>query len=134
MVLPCQETFGPSRLRWHCGFATMTSADFWWHESGYPDRPAFRASLYSRVRFQISPNKGRELSLHKCVNYPEFCRKRLCGPRATRPRILEALMTFLFVTSQLWRDAAGCYADRASQASSPRSVTSPQLPSPSTSS
>jgi len=41
-------------------------------------------------------------------------------------------MTFLSVTLQLWRDAAGCYTDRGSQASFPRLVALPQLPSPST--
>ena len=39
----------------------MPSADFWSHESGTPGRPAFQAKLYSRVRFQISPDMGRDL-------------------------------------------------------------------------
>ena len=51
---------------------TTASADFCSHESGYPGRPAFQDQPYSRVRLQISPYKERELSLHKCANYPEF--------------------------------------------------------------
>ncbi len=87
-----------------CGrIGTTTSADFCSHESGHPGRDRLSAEVaYSRVRLQISPNKGRELSLHKCVAYKRFCRKRLCGPRATRLRKPPASTTFLFVTSQLW--------------------------------
>ena len=83
---------------------TMASADFSGHKPGYPGCPAFRASPTHGYAAEISPDKGCELSLHKCANYPGVCRERLCGPRATRLRSLKAFMAFLFVTSQLWRE------------------------------
>ncbi len=43
----------------------MPSADFWSHKLSYSSRPAFLAKLYSRVRFQISPNMGRLESIHR---------------------------------------------------------------------
>ena len=52
----------PSGLRRPRGSNTMPSADFWSHELSYPSRPAFQAKPYSRVRFQISPDKSRDLS------------------------------------------------------------------------
>ena len=61
-----QSKIASDRLR---RFGTTTSADFCSHEPGHPGRPAFQVKPYSRVRSQISPNKGRELSLRKCVVY-----------------------------------------------------------------
>ena len=58
MVLPCAETFGPSRLAWTARIGITTSADFWSHGLSCPNRPAFQAKPYSPVRFQISPDKG----------------------------------------------------------------------------
>lgn len=87
MVLPCQETFGPWRLHWELRVATTAFADFCSHAAGHPAGPAFQAKPYSRVRLQISPNKGRELSLHKCVVYRGVCRIRLRSQRSTRHRV-----------------------------------------------
>ena len=50
-------------------FGTTASADFWSHEPGYPDPPRLSGKPYSRVRFQISPDKERDLSPPKCHIY-----------------------------------------------------------------
>jgi len=72
-----------------------------------PVAPPFRPSLTRGYAQQISPNKGRELSLHKCVVYRWSLSEYGfvdTGPLATGS--LLASTTFLFVTSQLWRDPA----------------------------
>ena len=81
----------------------MPSADSWSHELSYPSRPAFQAKLYSRVRFQISPDKSRDLSPPKLHIYlrPVFRLGFAVSSLLTwsrRPR-----MWFLFVT---WRIVA----------------------------
>ncbi|TWU17090.1 hypothetical protein Poly21_43000 [Allorhodopirellula heiligendammensis] len=81
--------------------STTADADCWGHESGYPDRPAFQAKPYSRVRPQLSPNKGRDLSLPKLLIYlRSFFRFgfAVSSPLAwsRRPH-----MRFLFVTWQV---------------------------------
>ncbi len=100
--------------------------------SGSPRRFAFQAKPYSRVRSQISPNI--RLVNFRCTSASSTVESVGYGFVVAVPLATGSLLastTFLFVTSQHWRDAAGCYTDRASQASSPRFVASPQLPSPS---
>jgi hypothetical protein len=133
MDLPCLETFGPSRLPWPGRIGTTAAADFCAHESGYPGRPAFRASPTHGYASQISPNKSVNF---RCTSSPSTL-ESVGNGFAVHGQLtsgsLWASMAFLFVASQLWRDAAGCYADRAPQASFPQSVALPQLPSPRTS-
>ncbi len=110
----------------------MASADDCSRGMSYLIRPAFQASLTHG--YACRPRAGKSVNF-RCTSSPstlESVGKRFCCPRAAHLRFSLDLMAFLYVASQLWRDAAGCYADRASQASFPRLVTLPQLPSPST--
>ncbi len=52
-------TFRPSRPHWPCGIGTTTFADFSEHGVRYRIRPAFQASLTHGYASEISPNKGR---------------------------------------------------------------------------
>ncbi|TWT95117.1 hypothetical protein Pla100_36990 [Neorhodopirellula pilleata] len=105
MVLPCQETFGPSRLRWLRRSAVLrpllTSART---IRVTPVAPPFRSSLthgYAcrspRIRdvnfrcASASPTNGR-------------CRKTALWSQGHSPQHPPASTTFLFVTSQLWRE------------------------------
>jgi len=108
----------------------MASADFCAHESGLPGRPAFRASSTHGYASQISPNKNVNFRRTSSPSTLESVGNGFAVGGQLASGSLWASMTFLYVASRLWRDAAGCYADRVSQASSPRSVASPQLPSP----
>ncbi|TWT89583.1 hypothetical protein Pla52n_67080 [Stieleria varia] len=65
---------------------TMTSADFSEHESGHPGRPAFRASPTRGYASEISPNKGRELSLREYAIYSGGCRKRVLQSSGRSPQ------------------------------------------------
>ena len=47
----------PSGLRRPRGSNTMPSADFWSHRTELPQPPRLSGKPYSRVRFQISPDK-----------------------------------------------------------------------------
>jgi hypothetical protein len=51
----------------------MTAADFCQHELSHLARPAFRASPTHGYAGSCSPDKERELSLHKLVIYPGVC-------------------------------------------------------------
>ena len=137
MVLPCQVKLGPSRFHWFCKVGTTAYADFCWHRSGYPDRPVFQASLTHGYAQQISPNKNVNF---RCASSPstlESVGNGLVVHGQLTSGSLWASMAFLFVASQLrrecgWRDS--CQRDHThSQASSPRFVASPQLPSSNTS-
>jgi hypothetical protein len=67
--VPCEMTLGPSRLDWNSRIGTTASADFWRAPIGLLRRPRLSGKPYSRVRFQISPDKGRDLSPPKCHIY-----------------------------------------------------------------
>jgi len=100
----------------------MASADFCAHESGYPGRPAFQASLTHGYASQISPNKN--VSFH-CTSSPstlESVGNGFARPRAAHLRISLGLYGVSV------RSLAALVP-----ASFPRLVTLPQLPSPSTS-
>ncbi|TWU20050.1 hypothetical protein Poly21_22310 [Allorhodopirellula heiligendammensis] len=100
VVVPRNVRSFPSPLATKkCG--TTTSADFCSHESGHPGRPAFQAKPYSWVRPQLSPNKGRDLSLPKLLIYlRSFFRFgfAVSSPLAWSRR---PPMRFLFVTWQV---------------------------------
>jgi hypothetical protein len=97
------------------------------------NRSAFSGKPYSRIRLQISPNKNVNFRCASSSSTLETVGNGFVVHGQLTSGSRWASMTFLFVASQLWRDAAGCYTDRASQASFPQSVTLPQLPSPRTS-
>ena len=95
----------PSGLRRPRGSNTMPSADFWSHELSYPSRPAFQAKLYSRVRFQISPDKGRDLSPPKCHIYLHSLFQFGFALACTLTWSYRPRMWFLYVA---WRVLARC--------------------------
>jgi len=102
MDLPCQETFGPSRLHWPWRIGTTAAADFCAHESGHPGRPAFRASPTHGYASQISPNKNVNF---RCTSSPSTL-ESVGNGFAVHGQLtsgsLWASMAFLFVASQLW--------------------------------
>ena len=107
MVLPCAETFGPSRLAWTARIGTTTSADFSKHDSGFPDRPTFRASSTRRYAFEISPDKGllqaganRDLSPPKFPIYQHSVFQFGFALGSTLTWSYRPCMRFLYVT---WR-------------------------------
>ena len=122
-----------------CGrIGTTASADFCEHDSGYPGRPAFRASPTHGYASQTSPNKSVNF---RCTSSPSTL-ESVGNGFAVHGQLtsgsLWASMAFLYVALQLWREwgrrrQSGRHLRTLSQASSPRSVASPQLPSPSTS-
>ena len=97
------------------------------------------SKLYWQIRLQISPNKKRELSLHKLAIYSGVCRERFRCPRAAHLRVSLSLydvsvrsLAALAGMCPAATNQADSYASH-SQASFPRSITLPQLPSPRTS-
>ena len=97
---PCQETFGPSRLRWFGRTGTMASADFCSHEPGYPGRQALLTGTPSRPRANKNVNfrcTGSSSTLESVGNGFVVHGQLTSGS-------LSASMTFLFVASQLWRE------------------------------
>jgi hypothetical protein len=143
-VFLVKESFGPSRFHWWWKLGTTASADFCLHESSCFESSRLSAEdAYSRVRLQISPNKS--------VSYP--CTSSTSTFAMLFPiwfRVLKhahPIAPALYVISE--RSLAGLDEmshDRClrqvsftlkssvnhatSQASFPRSVTLPQLPSP----
>jgi hypothetical protein len=103
MVLPCQETFSPSRYRWSCGRSVLrpllTSART---SRVTPVAPPFRTSLTHGYAYRSPRIRSVNFRCTSAPTTPSSCRKRLRSPGATRLRSLGALMAFLFVTSQLW--------------------------------
>jgi hypothetical protein len=100
MVLPCQESFSPSRLDWLARVGTTASADFCSHGQGYPSRPAFRASSthgYARRSPQI-----RTCCVPARVPHLPKLRLpvRLHGHKSARLES-SASMWFLYVTRQV---------------------------------
>jgi hypothetical protein len=140
----------PSGLRRPRGSNTMPSADFSLHGHALPQPPRLSGKPYSRVRIEISPNKGRlrfedDASFPRHVICPRPSSTSTCAhssgsvswSAAHSPGAIG-----LYVVSV--RNLAGLGVKMSSntnplayrsssQASSPRSVTSPQLPSPRTS-
>ncbi len=98
----------------------------------------FRASSTHGYAPQISPNMNVNFPCASSSSTARFCRERFRCLRATHLRFLAASMTFLFVASQFRRECdrrrqvVSVVTQTHSQASSPRSVTLPQLPSPRT--
>ena len=99
-------------------------------------RPRLSSKLYSRVRFQISPDKNvicpHPSARSTCINSSGSVSLSAASSPA-----MSASIEFLFVT--WWVLARRCPATynplayrSSSQASSPRFVASPQLPSPRT--
>ena len=129
MDLPCQETFGPSRLHWPWRIGTTAAADFCAHESGYPARPAFRASPTRGYVSQISPNKNVNF---RCTSSPSTLESvgTFRCPRAAHLRI--SLGLYGVSVRSLAALADWVASPTHSQASSPRLVALPQLPSPRT--
>ena len=70
----------------------MAAADFCSHGLGFPSPPRLSGKPYSRVRSQISPNKVRELSLHKLAIYLGVCRERFCHLRLAHLRVSPGLI------------------------------------------
>ena len=94
----------------------MASADFWSHRAESLRRPRLSGKPYSRVRFQISPDKGRDLSPPKRHIYLHSrLPVRFCTVTRTHLE-LPGLMWFLYVTWRVLVFGLTAYALAASPA------------------
>jgi hypothetical protein len=124
---------------------TTAAADFCAHGSGLPPTaPPFGQALLAHYAAQTSPNKNVNF---RCASSPTNAARR-CPPWSVSGTVSLSIgsspqhlsgprMAFLFVASQLWREwdrrrQSGRRLRTHSQASFPRSVALPQLPSPRT--
>ena len=127
----------PSGLQRPRGSTTMPSADFWSHATDHSVRPAFRASpthgyasRSPQIRVVICPrSSSTSTSAHSSgsVSQSAACSPGDVGLYVVSVRNLAGLG--VNVTGGV---GSGRFLRTHSQASSPRSVTSPQLPSPRT--
>jgi len=122
--------FSPSRLRWFRRIGTMASADFCSHEPGYPGRPAFRASSTHGYAHR-SPRIRTQTFAAQAHHLPWSLSGTVLPSRGGSPQGLSRPYG-VSVRSLAALARITLYFAAHSQASSPRFVTSPQLPSPST--
>ena len=83
----------------------MASAEFCSHESGYPARPAFQASLTHGYACRPRANKNVNFRCTGSSSTLESVGNGFVVHGQLTSGSLSASMTFLFVASQLWRDA-----------------------------
>jgi hypothetical protein len=143
MAPPCSSSFGPSRLDWSSRIGTMTSADSCARRGLLRRRSSLSGKPYSlerrrlASRLQVSPDKS---VIFRCTSSPftwTVVWERLRDvvvTRLTEPALYDVSVRSLAALT--WNASGWGQQTRRlpihPQASSPRSVALPQLPSSST--